>query len=277
MSRPITWSRRKQWIRKKKKEGKKIRWNFYKSTRRYLSLTLFFIGLLILLTKQFLNAEQQRINSIIFEEENKSIANSDQIKKDIQEQIETNSYLLHKHWHQNSIKKTSIRKHPIIKDIRTAEFTNNQLFLSIEYHSPNIIRQTTPKQASYKEYIYNIGTGTNNTANLSWAINISFPDYQKDQATLSGIFHKTSESTILKTYADIDSIASINTLEYHVWGQKRILTNDRKQKILFDLKNDQERQKESYKKLTEHYENFGEIQEIDLGSIPQPIIKTKAP
>jgi len=233
--------------------------------------------MLLIIVYTIFHAPRFSIQQIIIQEENSRLQDSSSIKKELQIALYKKNYLQTKLSRSSSIKKIE-KTYPLIKKIIIDDFEQGKVQAKVEYHNPLLIIQVRDKSyttASYnnkvfiaKEWYKRTTTGDNKIYHLS------LPAYIQD-SNLTGIFHDISEITLYNVLKKIETTITIQDIIYHIGGWK-LRIKDKTGKIIFlDLKPSIEDQITKYNTIKKHFKDFDKIQEIDLGSAPQPIIKIK--
>lgn len=162
-------------------------------------------------------------------------------------------------------------KYPFIQDVIIEKYANNTLLLHVEFVKPSL-------RFRYKESIY----GMYDTYALpirSWEILwngtplILLPIYLSGSSeSISWVLYGINTKKILYDYLLLKTSPIHGSITYIPGGDKYILWND-KLRIYFNAKKDLNKQLLTLYLLMNNYQPFSTLEQIDLWSIDNPIVR----
>ncbi len=262
---------RKHLFKKFKKQSSNIRSKNKKRLNPGIR-TIASIITIIVLTHIIFHLPSLRVHVISIEQRNDRIENRKVIEKMIQDNTYKKNYLSIKLFAHTYIKDIK-EKYSFIKAIHFSNFQQWHLNVVIEHDAPNVmfhLNQSWLQAWSYNNKIFH---AQKNYPQNDKTINITIPDYYPTKS-LQGIFHIIHEEKLYNAIDDIRKNIDVKEFIYHIWGAKLIVLNQASQKIIFDLQTPIQEQIQKLIVMEKHYKDYKKVSEIDLGSTPQPIIKT---
>lgn len=265
-------------IRKRNKSTR--RKHYYQKHRQVISLVLYLVGLivfflvLIALWRATFFAPKYTIEEVAYDPQSIAIYDNPVLYQGVTQVLLGKNYFMTKWFGKNELHQEAQEQFPLVRSIRFNQQTGSVIFARIEFNQPTFVFLIPPdrKVAVYADTLYPLASG-NTLGNDSPVINL--PRYTSWFNNLHGILFKIPETTLLRWIQTIENTLGkehIHDMTYLPGGEKLFVIYKGKL-IYFHLAKDINLQLAKLVDLESYYGEFSSLQEIDLGSIDDSIVK----
>lgn len=270
------------WSKKPLKDGFKFNKNSVKNIKknRNIIIIITIITLLIIWINYVLNKTiflpKYHITKVNFSEDTLAVDNNPYLFKDIKQNLIGKNYFIVSKFKKKTIELEIKDKYKTVKNIDIFFVTDNNIWVDISFHKPNIIFQSELGYLWSKNWmLFEIFSWS---TYLSWAEIIHLPEYfnYKNETELEWFFYLTKEKDLTFQIAEIKDFIGKDKIEkitYLPWWWKTILNLVNKKNIYFDNTKSISEQIEKLVSLQKNYSEYETIKEIDLWSMDNIIIK----